>query len=246
MAGSDAGPNHDADAGVGVGVDAAAGGGAGAATPADSHVDPGTGGLREPVILASANPKKAAEIRAILAHRLELVARPDDVPDVAEDSHSFEGNARLKAHAVRDATGRAALADDSGLVVDALGGAPGVHSARYAGDDAPDADNVAKLLAALADRPDPADRTARFRCVVILARPDGTEIVVDGTVEGYVATAPRGNSGFGYDPVFVPVEGDGRTFAEMDPVAKHAISHRGRALAALVQALDRGSGPSSS
>lgn len=194
----------------------------------------------EPVVLASANPKKAAEIREVLGDRLELLPRPseDDVPEVVEDEDTFLGNARLKAAALVAATGLAALADDSGLEVDALGGAPGVWSARYAGPDATDADNVAKLLVALADRPDPADRTARFRSVVVFQRPDGTELVADGTVEGHIAPAIRGDGGFGYDPVFVPVDGDGRTFGELDPVEKHAISHRGRALGSLVAQLE--------
>jgi len=136
------------------------------------------------------------------------------------------------------ATGLAAVADDSGLEVDALDGAPGVWSARYAGEDATDQDNVDKLLAALADRPDPTDRTARFQAVVVLRHPDGSELVASGTVEGHIAAAPRGPGGFGYDPVFVPNEGDGRTFGEMTQDEKHAISHRGRALRDLLAQLD--------
>lgn len=183
----------------------------------------------ERVVLASANPKKAAEIRTIVGDAFVLVPRPDDVPDVAEDADTFEGNARLKARALVAATGLAALADDSGLEVDALGGAPGVHSARYAGDAATDEANVARLLDQLDGVVD-RDRTARFRCVLVLARPDGTEVVAAGSVEGRITAAPRGHGGFGYDPVFVPDEGDGRSFAEVDAEAKHAISHRGRAL----------------
>lgn len=194
-------------------------------------------GERTPVVLASANPKKAAEIADILGDRLALVPRPPEVPEAVEDADTFEGNARLKAVSLVTATGLAALADDSGLEVDALGGAPGVWSARYAGEGATDADNVAKLLAALADRPDPADRTARFRCVVVLRHPDGAEVVVAGSVEGHIAAGPQGDGGFGYDPVFVPAQGDGRTFGQMGADEKHAISHRGRALAALVAAL---------
>ena len=189
-------------------------------------------------VLASANPKKVAEIHEILAGALDLVPRPPEVPDVVEDAPTFVGNARLKASALVAATGLAALADDSGIEVDAIGGAPGVRSARYAGEDATDEDNVAKLLRALADRPEPADSTARFRCVLVLQHPDGRELVVDGAVEGHIAPSPRGTGGFGYDPVFVPAEGDGRTFGEMDPAEKHAMSHRGRALAALLAALD--------
>lgn len=198
------------------------------------------------MVLASANPEKVAELRAILGDAIHLVARPPDVPEVVEDAATFVGNARLKAAALVAVTGLAALADDSGLEVDALDGAPGVRSARYAGDSATDADNVAELLAALADHPDPADRRARFRCVVVLQRTDGTELVADGTAEGHIARSPRGAAGFGYDPVFVPdrparragdVAVDDRTFAELAPAEKHAVSHRGRALAVLVAKL---------
>ncbi len=195
-------------------------------------------GERTPIVLASANPKKAAEIVEILGEHLELVPRPADVPDVVEDADTFEGNSRLKALALVAATGLAAMADDSGLEVDALDGAPGVWSARYAGEDATDQDNVDKLLAALADRPDPADRTGRFQAVVVLRRPDGSELVASGTVEGHIAAAPRGPGGFGYDPVFIPRQGDGRTFGEMTQDEKHAISHRGRALRDLLAQLE--------
>ena len=192
-----------------------------------------------PVVLASANPKKAGEIAEILGDRIALVPRPPEVPDVVEDADTFEGNARLKAVALVDATGLAALADDSGLQVDALGGEPGVFSARYAGEGASDADNVATLLAALeaAGATDLASRTARFRAVLVLRRPDGAEVVTEGVVEGTIAPTPRGGGGFGYDPVFVPDDGAGRTFAEMDAAAKHAISHRGRSLRALLDLL---------
>jgi XTP/dITP diphosphohydrolase len=195
-------------------------------------------GARTQIVLASANPKKAAEIVEILGDHLELVPRPAEVPDVVEDEDTFEGNSRLKAVALVEATGLAAVADDSGLEVDALGGAPGVWSARYAGEEASDQDNVDKLLASLAGRPDPADRTARFQAVVVLRYPDGSELIAAGTVEGHIAAAPRGPGGFGYDPVFVPVEGDGRTFGEMTQDEKHAISHRGRALRDLLAQLD--------
>lgn len=194
----------------------------------------------EPVVLASANPKKVVELREVLGDRFDLVPRPEEVPDVVEDADTFVGNARLKAVALVEATGKPALADDSGLEVDALDGAPGVISARYAGEHASDEDNVAKLLGALADRPDPADRTARFRCVIVLRWPDGREVVADGTCEGVIVDAPRGEGGFGYDPVFVPNDGDGRTFAELPAEAKHAISHRGQAIARLVEALASG------
>jgi XTP/dITP diphosphohydrolase len=182
-------------------------------------------------VLATANPHKAVEIAEVLGPSFELVARPADVPEVVEDADSFEGNARLKALALVAATGEAALADDSGLEVDALDGAPGVHSARYAGDHATAADNVARLLTALADVATAA-RTARFRCVIVAAWPDGREVVATGTVWGRIAARPVGESGFGYDPVFVPDDppADGRTFAEMSSDEKHQISHRARAL----------------
>ncbi|QXC62764.1 RdgB/HAM1 family non-canonical purine NTP pyrophosphatase [Aquihabitans sp. G128] len=189
------------------------------------------------MVLASANPKKVAELREILDHEIDLVPRPPEVPEVVEDADTFVGNARLKAAALLAATGIASVADDSGLEVDALDGAPGVWSARYAGEGATDEANVDKLLAALAERPDPADRRARFRCVVVLQRPDGSEVVADGTCEGHIAPAPRGAGGFGYDPVFVPDDADGRTFGELGAEEKHAISHRGHALAAFVAQL---------
>ena len=196
--------------------------------------------MSAPLVLASANPKKVAELREILTeHALgyELVPRPAEVPDVVEDAPDFVGNARLKAAALVAATGHAALADDSGLEVDALGGEPGVRSARFAGENATDADNVELLLARLGGLGAAGERTARFRCVIVLQRPDGTEVVADGTVEGRIISEARGESGFGYDPVFVPVEGDGRTFAEMSAEEKHAISHRGRALRSLTTQL---------
>lgn len=200
---------------------------------------PGSDGA--PLVLASANPKKVAELREILAsHDLgyELVARPDDVAHVVEDAPDFVGNARLKAAALVAATGFAALADDSGLEVVALDGEPGVRSARFAGEDASDADNVELLLSRLSDLGVAVgERTARFRCVIVLQHPDGTEVVADGAVEGTIVDEPRGDSGFGYDPVFVPTEGDGRTFAQMSAAEKHEISHRGRALRSLVDQL---------
>lgn len=189
------------------------------------------------MVLASANPKKVAELQVLLAGAADLVPRPPEVPDVVEDADTFVGNARLKARALLEATGMAAVADDSGLEVDALGGAPGVYSARYAGDGATDEDNVDKLLTALADRPDPTERQARFRCVVLLVRPDGSEVLAEGTSEGHIAAGPTGTGGFGYDPVFVPDDGPAVTFAEMAPEAKHAISHRGRALQSFVAQL---------
>jgi XTP/dITP diphosphohydrolase len=189
--------------------------------------------MTEAIVLATANPDKAREIREALAgHDVELLPRPGDVPDVDETGETLLDNARLKAVALAEATGRPALADDTGLEVDALGGAPGVYSARYAGDDATYADNCRKLLGALSGVHGP-DRGARFATVVVLRYPDGRELDALGEVRGTITEGPRGENGFGYDPVFAPDEGDGRTFAEMSPDEKHAISHRGRALRAL-------------
>lgn len=189
------------------------------------------------VVLATANADKAREIAEILGPAVEVVARPAGVPEVEETGATLLENARLKAQAVGAAASLPALADDTGLEVDALGGAPGVQSSRYAGRGATYADNVAKLLGELAGVPEDR-RTARFRTVVVLAFPDGREVVAEGVVEGHIATAPRGAGGFGYDPVFVPDEDPaGRTFAEMPAADKHAISHRGRALRALAAAL---------
>lgn len=189
------------------------------------------------LVCASANPDKVAEIAFILGDAVELLPRPDHVPDVVEDAGSLEGNARLKAVAICEASGFAAVADDTGLEVDALGGAPGVRAARYAGEHATYRDNVAKLLGALDGVADAA-RTARFRTVAMLRFTDGRELIADGVVEGRIAREVRGGNGFGYDPIFVPDEGDGRSFAEMDGDEKHAISHRGRALRALAAQLN--------
>jgi XTP/dITP diphosphohydrolase len=190
------------------------------------------------VVLATANPDKAVEIAAILGPAFELVSRPPEVPDVVEDADTLEGNARLKAAALVAATGEAALADDTGLEVAALDGAPGVYTARFAGEHATYADNVTALLAALHGV---EDRRARFRTVALLCHPDGYEVVAEGRVDGTIATVASGTSGFGYDPIFVP-DGDTRTFAEMDPEEKHAISHRGRAFRAMAAVLT-GSAP---
>jgi XTP/dITP diphosphohydrolase len=190
------------------------------------------------LISASANRDKVAEIRAILGEcGIELLPRPEDVPEVVEDAETLEGNARLKACALSDATGMAAVADDTGLEVDSLEGAPGVRSARFAGEDASYSDNVIKLLEALSDLPAPEERSARFRTVAMARFPDGREVIAAGTVDGSIALGPRGENGFGYDPVFVPSEGDGRTFAEMSADEKHAISHRGRAFRSLAARL---------
>lgn len=189
-------------------------------------------------VLATANPDKAREISEIIGGSIRLLPRPADVPDVDETGATLEDNARLKAVALAEATGSAAIADDTGLEVDALGGAPGVYSARYAGPDASYADNVTKLTEALADVRGQEARRARFRTVAVAVWPGGDELVAEGTVEGWIAEAPRGTNGFGYDPVFVADDtAGGATFAELDAADKHAVSHRGRAFRALATAL---------
>jgi len=192
------------------------------------------------LVLATANPDKVAEITAILStsESLELLARPAEVEEVEETGATLVENAGLKARALCVATGKAAVADDTGLEVDALGGAPGVYSARFAGEGATYADNVVKLLgelAALAD--EGGERRARFTTVALVTFPDGQEVWAQGNVEGRITAEPRGTGGFGYDPVFAPDEGDGRTFAEMSIEEKHACSHRGRAFRALAKVL---------
>ena len=181
------------------------------------------------LVLASRNRKKLEEIR-VLFHlpELEVVCAVDvpGAPEVEEDGDTFEANAIKKAVALARAAGAWSLADDSGLEVDALGGAPGVRSARYAGEPADDAANNRKLLEDLGGR---ADRSARFRCVIALASPSGAARTVSGACEGRIIAAPRGAGGFGYDPLFVPI-GFEQTFAELDAAAKNRISHRGQAL----------------
>lgn len=189
------------------------------------------------LVLATGNPGKVDELSALLRDRYRIEGRPADLADTVEDGETLEHNARKKAVEVRDHTGALAVADDTGLFVDALDGLPGVRSARYAGDDADSNANVAKLLAAMADVADGPDRRAEFRTVVVAAWPDGTEVVVTGVAPGRITTARSGEGGFGYDAVFVPDEGDGSTFAEMHPEAKNEISHRAKAIAALLEAL---------
>ena len=194
------------------------------------------------LVCASANPDKVAEMAEVLAGHAVLLPRPEGVGDVAEDAEDLTGNARLKAQAVCEFAGAPALADDTGLEVDALGGAPGVHSARYAGPEASYADNLARLMADMRAVPTP-QRTARFRSVVMVYFPNGSELAAEGVVEGVITVDPRGSGGFGYDPVFAPAEGGGRTFAEMGASAKNAMSHRARALRALLEILRRGESP---
>jgi len=187
------------------------------------------------VIVATGNPHKVDEIRAALPDSgLEFVAAAEAGVwiEPEETGDTFLQNARIKARAAFELFGCGALADDSGLEVDALDGAPGVRSARYAGEKASDANNNTKLLSALQGVA-AEQRKARFRCVIVLIAEDGSEVVADGACEGSIGFSPRGDKGFGYDPLFLPADASGRTMAELSIAEKTAISHRGRALAAL-------------
>jgi XTP/dITP diphosphohydrolase len=182
------------------------------------------------LVLATGNAHKLAEVRALAAGLpIEVVALADlgFRGEIVEDAHTFEGNARKKAEEVAQLSGWPALGDDSGLEVEALGGAPGVHSARYAGEPRSDQRNNEKLLAALARTAPP--RRARFRCVLALARPGVKTIVEAGGCDGEIALAPRGAGGFGYDPLFLLPSG--KTMAELAPEEKNLVSHRARAMA---------------
>lgn len=183
------------------------------------------------VVLATRNENKIREIQEIFhLPGVEWVAASafPDTPEVVEDGDTFEANAIKKAVALAKATGYWALADDSGLEVRALNGAPGVHSARYGGVDVPSEQNNLLLLKNLGDA---TDRRARFRCVVALSDPDGVATTVEGTCSGTITHERRGAAGFGYDPLFIP-DGFTQTFAEMTPEQKHRLSHRGKALSA--------------
>ena len=181
------------------------------------------------IVLATRNQGKIAEIRALLPGLgIQPAASYPGCPEPDETGRNFEENALIKARAVAQYTSRAALADDSGLEVDALDGAPGVRSARYAGAGATDRDNIQRLLDALDGIPD-ADRTARFRCAMAVAAPDGRTWTVEGVCEGRIIRKPRGGAGFGYDPLFVPA-GYKSTFGELERSVKNRISHRAMAL----------------
>ncbi len=183
------------------------------------------------LLIATRNAHKLEEIREILDFPGVDIVGADAIPglpDVVEDGDTFEANATKKAVELSAASGMLTLADDSGLEVDALDKAPGVYSARYAGEPSDDKANIRKLLV---DLDGVQNRTARFRCAMALATPDGASETVDGRCEGRIVLRPRGDHGFGYDPVFVP-DGSEQTFSELDSAAKHRISHRGSALAA--------------
>ena len=182
------------------------------------------------LVVASHNPDKVREVEEVLA---SLPSPPEIVrgliwDEVEETEDTLGGNALVKARAVVLATGLPALSDDTGLEVDALGGAPGVRTARYAGEVSSCEDNIAKVLSELEGV---SDRSARFRTAVALVTPEGEEITAEGVLEGAIGTEPRGDGGFGYDPIFLV---DHRTLAEIESQEKHAISHRGQALRALL------------
>ncbi len=186
------------------------------------------------VVCASANPHKVAEISELVCGVVDLQLRPNELADVVEDADTLVGNARLKAVAVCLSTGLPALADDTGLEVDALNGAPGVMTARFAGVGATDAQNRAKLLRLLDGV---TNRAARFRTIVLLRMPSGQEIICEGVCGGSISVAELGERGFGYDSVFVPASSDGKTFAQMSIAEKQAISHRGKAFRLLATRL---------
>ncbi|MCW3158178.1 RdgB/HAM1 family non-canonical purine NTP pyrophosphatase [Micropruina sonneratiae] len=189
------------------------------------------------VVLATHNAKKLSELRRLVADQaldLDIVGL-DDVagyPEPDETERTFEGNALIKSRAAAAATGLPALADDSGIEVDLLNNMPGVRSARWAGKGAGDQANLDLLIAQLADT-DPAQRTGRFVCAVAYTHPDGAEHVLRATMEGHLVSEPRGGNGFGYDPIFV-ADGNSRTNAELTPAEKDAISHRGKAVRAML------------
>jgi XTP/dITP diphosphohydrolase len=190
------------------------------------------------VVLATNNPGKVREIREILAPRgIEVVSLSEypGLAEIKEDGDTFKDNAAIKALAACEHTNLVALADDSGLEVDCLDGAPGVYSSRFAGEEKDDAANNRRLLELLASVPE-KERTARFRCVVAIVDREGWIYTAEGTCEGIIAMEPRGEGGFGYDPLFYLPE-YGKTFAELEPEIKNKISHRARALAGALDIL---------
>jgi XTP/dITP diphosphohydrolase len=194
--------------------------------------------LGDSILIATKNEGKTKEFRqffAQLGYKVENLNAYPDLPDVAETGLTFEENARLKAETIAELTGKMVLADDSGLKVDVLGGMPGVWSARFSGPDATDASNNAKLLHELAMVFEPKDRSAQFHCTLVMAAPGTQSLVVEADWEGYIATAPQGENGFGYDPLFLVGE-SGKTSAELSLDEKNKISHRAKALEKLVEA----------
>ena len=188
------------------------------------------------IVCASANPHKVEELARLLPSWVELVPRPSDIGDIDEDAPTLEGNAIIKAVEVANHASEWAIADDTGLEVEALNGEPGVRSARFAGEQATDAENRALLLAKLDGV---TNRSARFRTVVALVSSKGDIHFVGGECAGTIAELESGAGGFGYDSLFIPADGDGRTFAEMTGPEKDAVSHRGRALAQIPDLLAR-------
>ena len=188
------------------------------------------------IVCASANPHKVEELARMLPSWVDLVARPSDIGDIDEDAPTLEGNAIIKAVEIANHASEWAIADDTGLEVEALNGAPGVRSARFAGEHATDAENRALLLAKLEGA---QNRSARFRTVVALVSSKGDIHFVGGECIGTIAESERGDSGFGYDSLFIPTDGDGRTFAQMSGAEKDAVSHRGRAIAQVPELLAR-------
>ena len=186
-------------------------------------------GEPRPILFATGNPHKVEEVAEILGVDWRVEAQD---PDVEETGTTFEENSLIKARALVEARGVVAIADDSGIEVDALDGRPGIHSARWTEES----DWVPRVLREL-DGVEGADRSGRYVAAAAVVWPDGREHVVRGTVEGRIADAPRGDNGFGYDPIFVPDEGDGRTFGEFSAEEKHAMSHRGRAFRSLLSQL---------
>ncbi len=194
--------------------------------------------MKRQIILATRNRGKIRELQALMKDfgiEVTSIADVQGAPEVEEDADTFLENSLKKAREIARATGIMALADDSGLVVDALGGAPGVFSARYAGDNATDQENYLKLLEEMKDIPD-EERTARFKCVMVLFHPSGQWISAEGSCEGVIARKPAGSEGFGYDPVFF-VPKLSRCMAQISPEEKNAISHRGNALEKLREML---------
>lgn len=184
----------------------------------------------QPIVLATTNQGKAKEFAVLLQGlpvEIETLKDYPEIGDIVEDGQTFKENALIKARTVAKATGKLAVADDSGLMVDALDGAPGIYSARFAGEDKNDAKNTAKLLALLQDTPQEA-RGAQFCCAIAIVLPDGREYTTEGICRGEIAFVPAGDGGFGYDPVFL-VPQWGKTFAELTMSEKNAISHRGKA-----------------